>query len=124
MWIAKPMTQKASMPIAYTMKFIVMVWPAFLARVKPVSTIAKPSCMNITRKPATSVQTMFSAAPLSATVLATSSIVGGAAGRLREQHAGAATAARSAPAISPAERVSVPAIPCSLRSDGDWVGES
>src|ERR1700684_92794 len=31
------------------MKFIAIVWTAFLARVNPVSTIAKPSCMNITR---------------------------------------------------------------------------
>src|SRR3979490_359211 len=40
----------------YTMKFIVMVCAAFFARVKPVSTSAKPACMNITRKPATSHQ--------------------------------------------------------------------
>ncbi len=31
-----------------------MVLTAFLERVKPVSTIANPSCMNITRKPAIS----------------------------------------------------------------------
>ena len=36
------------------MKFIAIVLTAFLERVKPVSTIANPSCMNITRKPATS----------------------------------------------------------------------
>src|SRR5271166_5782724 len=35
-------------------KFIAMVLTAFLERVKPVSTIANPSCMNITRNPATS----------------------------------------------------------------------
>src|SRR6266513_2699049 len=39
------------------MKFMVIVWAAFLARVNPVSTIAKPACMNITRNPATSVHT-------------------------------------------------------------------
>ncbi len=57
------------------MKFIVIVWAAFLARVKPVSARAKPACMNITRKPATSVQTKFSdtrvcprAAPISSSV--------------------------------------------------------
>src|SRR2546422_923694 len=49
----------------YTMKFMVMVCAAFLARVNPVSTMAKPACMNITRNPATSVQTK-----LIATVLA------------------------------------------------------
>src|SRR3989442_3162258 len=52
----------------YTMKFIVMVCAAFFARVNPVSTSAKPACMNITRKPATSVQTK-----LMATVLASMS---------------------------------------------------
>jgi len=32
----------------------------FFERVKPVSTIAKPSCMNITRKPAISSHARFS----------------------------------------------------------------
>jgi len=39
------------------MKFIIMVWLAFLALQRPVSTNAKPACMNMTRKPATSVHT-------------------------------------------------------------------
>src|SRR5882762_11629260 len=52
----------------YTMKFMVMVCAAFFERVNPVSTSAKPACMNITRKPATSVQTK-----LMATVLASMS---------------------------------------------------
>ena len=82
------------------MKFMVTVCPAFLARVKPVSTIAKPSCMNITRKPATSVQTMLIAAPVSATVFARSAMVGGAgAADCASTTEGAATAASSAPAI-------------------------
>src|SRR2546426_2453615 len=55
----------------YTMKFIVMVCAAFFARVKPVSTSARPACMNITRNPATSVQTK-----LMATVLASMSPLG------------------------------------------------
>ncbi len=41
--------------------FIAIVLTAFLARVKPVSTIAKPTCMNITRNPASSTQSRFSA---------------------------------------------------------------
>src|SRR5271168_2859505 len=41
-------------------RFIAMVLTAFLERVKPVSTIANPSCMNITRKPATSSHARFS----------------------------------------------------------------
>ena len=43
------------------MKFMLIVWAAFLARVKPVSTIANPACMNMTRKPASSVQTKLMA---------------------------------------------------------------
>ena len=41
------------------MKFMLIVWAAFLARQNPVSTMAKPACMNMTRKPASSVQTML-----------------------------------------------------------------
>src|SRR4029450_1866258 len=37
------------------MKFIIMVCATFLARVKPVSTSAKPACMNMTRKPVSRV---------------------------------------------------------------------
>ena len=61
------------------MKFIDMVCAAFFARVKPVSTIAKPACMNMTRKPATSVQTMLIAILLWPTVSITSVSVGLAA---------------------------------------------
>src|SRR5579884_3599906 len=45
------------MPTPYTMKFIIMVWFAFLARQSPVSTIANPACMNMTRKPVIRVHT-------------------------------------------------------------------
>ena len=38
------------------MKFMLIVWSALFARVKPVSTSAKPACMNMTRKPVTSSQ--------------------------------------------------------------------
>src|SRR5579859_4691772 len=41
-------------------KFIAIVLTAFLERVKPVSIIANPSCMNITRKPAISSQARLS----------------------------------------------------------------
>src|SRR6202171_3910787 len=37
-----------------------MVLTAFLARVKPVSTIANPTCMNMTRKPAMSTHARLS----------------------------------------------------------------
>ncbi len=79
------------------MKFMVTVWLAFFARVKPVSTMAKPSCMNMTRNPATSVQTKLIATVLSATDLATSSIFGGGVAVCASRAAGtASTAAASA----------------------------
>src|SRR5258708_39112828 len=43
------------------MKFIIIVWLAFLTRHRPVSTIAKPACMNMTRNPHTKVQTKLTA---------------------------------------------------------------
>ena len=36
-----------------------MVWATFFERVRPVSTSAKPACMNITKKAQTHVQTRF-----------------------------------------------------------------
>src|SRR2546426_309465 len=41
-------------------RFMPMVLTAFLARVNPVSTIAKPTCMNITRNPAMSTHARLS----------------------------------------------------------------
>jgi hypothetical protein len=61
------------------MKFIDMVCAAFFARVKPVSTIAKPACMNITRKPVSSVHMMLIETLLWPTVSITSISVGFAA---------------------------------------------
>ena len=49
------------MPVPYTMKFIIMVWLAFFARHRPVSTIANPACMNMTRKPQIRVHTKLMA---------------------------------------------------------------
>ena len=40
-------------------KFIAMVFTAFFERVNPVSSIANPTCMNITRKPAISTHARF-----------------------------------------------------------------
>ena len=45
----------------YTKKFIMYVWLAFFTRHKPDSTMAKPACMNMTRKPVTSVQMKLAA---------------------------------------------------------------
>src|SRR5512141_346766 len=61
------------------MKFIDIVWAAFLPRVNPVSTIANPACMNMTRNPVIRVQTMLIAILLWPTVSITSARVGFAA---------------------------------------------
>src|SRR5216117_2988296 len=63
------------MPAPYTMKFIIIVWLAFFARANPVSTIANPACMNMTRKPVTKVQTKLVAMRFWPTALTTSAIV-------------------------------------------------
>src|SRR6266508_4444322 len=64
------------MPMAYTMKFIIMVWATFLARVKPVSARANPACMNMTRKPVMSAHMMLMDTLLWPTASATSTSVG------------------------------------------------
>src|ERR1700746_1709512 len=48
------------------------VWLAFFARHSPVSTAAKPACMNITRYPVINVQTILIAIRFWPTVLTTS----------------------------------------------------
>src|SRR5258706_9700425 len=58
------------------MKFMAMVWAAFLARQNPVSTSANPACMNMTRKPVRSVQTMLTAILLWPTAAITSAMAG------------------------------------------------
>src|SRR3989442_4033992 len=58
------------------MKFIDIVWAAFLARQKPVSTSAKPACMNMTRKPVSSVHMRLMAILLWPAVAITSSSFG------------------------------------------------
>ena len=58
------------------MKFIPMVCATFLARVSPVSTSAKPACMNMTRNPVNNVQTTLRAIRLWPTVSITSVSVG------------------------------------------------
>ena len=52
----KPMAQKASEPMEKSMRFFIMMFTAFLARVNPDSTRAKPACMKKTRQAATRVQ--------------------------------------------------------------------
>src|SRR5579884_2507679 len=80
----------------YTMKFMAKVWAAFLARVNPVSTIANPACMNITRKPVTSVHTK-----LIATVFAAAAALAARASESAASAAGTAGAASAKGHTSP-----------------------
>jgi hypothetical protein len=57
----KPTSQKMGVPIQKSMRFFMMMLPAFLARVKPASTMAKPACMKKTRAAPTSTQIVFTA---------------------------------------------------------------
>ena len=52
----KPTSQKIGVPRLKSIRFFMMMLPAFFARVKPVSTIAKPACMKNTSAAAISVQ--------------------------------------------------------------------
>ena len=56
----KPRIQKTGVPMQKSMRFFMTMLPAFLARVKPVSTMAKPACMKKT-----------SAAPMSTHMVST-----------------------------------------------------
>src|SRR2546422_4515252 len=58
------------------MKFIIIVCATFFARVKPVSTSAKPACMNMTRKPVSKVHMTLIDTRLWPAKSATSSSVG------------------------------------------------
>ena len=43
--------------------FIIIMWPAFFARVRPVTKNAKPTCMNNTKKPVINVQVKLMETP-------------------------------------------------------------
>ena len=57
----KPMTQKTTVPSAKSMTFFMTMLPAFFARVRPVSTIAKPGCMKKTSAAPSSTQIVSTA---------------------------------------------------------------
>ena len=44
----KPKSQNSGVPIQKSIRFFMIMLPAFFARVKPVSTIAKPACIKNT----------------------------------------------------------------------------
>ena len=44
----KPKSQNSGVPIQKSIMFFMIMLPAFFARVKPVSTIAKPACIKNT----------------------------------------------------------------------------
>ena len=57
--IPKPTSQNDNAPMDMSSMFFIMMWAAFLARVKPDSTKAKPACIQKTRQAATSVHRML-----------------------------------------------------------------
>ena len=96
------------------MKFMAMVWPAFLARVKPVSAMANPACMNMTKNPQTSVQTTLIAIRFLPTTSATLAASGSDASIIL------ISSALGAPAEAPA----ISAMPPVLPPDGSGLGAS
>ena len=52
----KPIRKKESEPAEKSMRFFMQMFTAFLARVRPVSTRAKPACIRNTMHAAMSVQ--------------------------------------------------------------------
>ena len=54
----KPTIQKAGVPNAKSMTFFMTILPAFLARVRPVSHMAKPGCIKNTSAAPSSTQTV------------------------------------------------------------------
>ena len=57
----KPISQKIGVPRLKSIRFFMMMLPAFLARVKPVSTIAKPACIKNTSAAPSRIQPVFKA---------------------------------------------------------------
>ena len=62
----KPTAQNASEPSEKSIRFFIMMLAAFLARVKPVSSMAKPACIRNTSTAATRVHTVSIATALAA----------------------------------------------------------
>ena len=56
------MAQTTRVPTAKSIRFFMMIFPAFFARVKPVSTMANPACMKKTSTAPSSTQMVSSAA--------------------------------------------------------------
>ena len=56
-WKANPTAKYAINATANDVRFIIIMWPAFFARVSPVTSKAKPTCMNSTRKPVSNSHT-------------------------------------------------------------------
>ena len=57
----KPISQKIGVPRQKSIRFFMMILPAFFARVKPVSTIAKPACMKNTSAAPSRIHPVFRA---------------------------------------------------------------
>ena len=57
----KPINQNTTVPMAKSIKFFIIIFPAFLALVNPVSTIANPACMKNTSAAPSKVQIVSNA---------------------------------------------------------------
>ena len=57
--IPKPTSQKTGVPIQKSIRFFIMMLPAFFALVNPVSTIANPACMKKTSAAPKRTQIVF-----------------------------------------------------------------
>ena len=57
----KPVSQNKGVPMAKSIRFFMIMLPAFFALVKPVSTMAKPACMKKTRAAPNRTQIVFTA---------------------------------------------------------------
>ena len=76
----KPTAQNAMLPKQKSSRFFMRMLTAFFARVKPVSTMAKPACIHMTRNAAIKVQTVSRSIDLLSKAACTSSTVSGASG--------------------------------------------
>ena len=86
------------------MKFIAMVWAAFLARVSPASAMANPACMNMTRKPQKGIQTKLIATRLCPTTSASLTASGSLAAMFFM------SSAEGAPGVAPTTSLAEPTI--------------
>src|SRR3954452_17177206 len=98
---AKPMAQYSSAAIEKLVRIFAMTVPTFLPREKPISSSAKPACIQITSSAATRTQIELMATLSGSTPFENASEVSA------EATAGSASASAPAPAAAPLSRLNV-----------------